>query len=72
MRGTTVCHAHGGRAPQTRRAADRRLAESEARAVVLAHDLEPVTDPFTALAALAAEVVAVNHERKGRPMEAMN
>ena len=59
IRGATVCGAHGGRAPQTREAAKRRLAAAAARKKLAELDVEPLGDPFEALEDLAAEAVAL-------------
>lgn len=53
MKGTTVCHTHGGLAPQTRAAAERRQQEAVAEAALPQlfwdTDATPVTDPVLAL-----------------------
>lgn len=61
MVGATVCDLHGGKAPQVRRAAERRLATERAR-----HELEllgepagPITDPHDALARICGQAVAL-------------
>lgn len=62
MRGATVCASHGGKAPQARAAAERRVQaqalEADARAVLAFEAVEPIDDPVLALAELAAEVRA--------------
>lgn len=60
IRGGGVCAMHGGSAGQVRRAAQRRLVESEAvRLLGVEADIEPVTDPIASLALLAGEVQAL-------------
>lgn len=56
--GGTPCRMHGGAAPAVRRAGERRQAEAEARALLARLDVDPVEDPFTALAKLAGQVTA--------------
>ncbi|MEU8968157.1 hypothetical protein AB0D11_02580 [Streptomyces monashensis] len=60
--GQHVCRFHGGNAPQTIKAAERRVAEAELVTEVhkqLARlDVAPVDNPLTALAELAGQVVA--------------
>lgn len=57
MHGTTVCKAHGGRAPQVRRKAEQRMLA--AKIVKLLPDrFEPCDEPLDALAQLAGEVLA--------------
>lgn len=59
MLGATVCDFHGGKAPQVRAKTTRRLVESRARRVLDRENVEPVTNPITALQQLAGEVVAL-------------
>ena len=58
MRGATVCHAHGGRAPQVKAAAARRLAETKVRKALDEVGVREVTNPLEELRALTGEVVA--------------
>lgn len=58
MKGAFVCASHGGKAPQVKAAAARRLAEEQARAALDAMSIEPVDDPLTELGKLAGQVVA--------------
>jgi len=51
-----VCRFHGGAAPQVQAAAQARLAEAEARQLVDLQGVQPITDPYQSLAALAGEV----------------
>jgi hypothetical protein len=55
VRGARVCSAHGGRAPQVAAAAKRRLLEQDVMAELAKLDLEPLGDPLTQLALLAAQ-----------------
>lgn len=58
MMGATVCHAHGGRAPQVRGKAVERVTEARAVALLASHQVIPVADPMEALRHLAGEVLA--------------
>lgn len=55
--GMTVCNSHGGKAPQVRAAAARRLAEDRIRRGLAQFEVTPISDPLTELALLAGEVV---------------
>jgi hypothetical protein len=59
IRGGVVCTAHGGKAPQVRDAARRRLLEQDAAATLEALGYKPVTDPLTELLELAGRVRAL-------------
>lgn len=58
MMGATVCHAHGGRAPQVRAKAVERVTEARAVVLLASHQVAPVADPMEALRHLAGEVLA--------------
>lgn len=59
-RGTTVCNAHGARAPQVRAKAAANVAQEEVRmtAAALMKDVVPVNDPLEQLQMLAGRVLA--------------
>jgi hypothetical protein len=61
--GGSVCRVHGGAAPQVKAKAERELAAkavtADAMAVLALEGLEPVESPLEALAALAAESLAM-------------
>ncbi|MEX2440381.1 MAG: hypothetical protein WD739_10985 [Actinomycetota bacterium] len=59
MAGTTVCAAHGGKAPQVRLAARRRLAGQDAARMLADVQVQPVDDPIIELQALAGEALAL-------------
>ncbi len=58
IRGGTVCAKHGGRAPQVKVAARRRLAERAVRRTLTDVEVEPLGDPVDALITLAERAVA--------------
>jgi hypothetical protein len=66
MKGATVCGSHGGRAPQVKAAAALRVAEEEARRGLALLDVDPVSDPFTALSELAGQVIAFKNQLAGQ------
>lgn len=64
MDGADVCRVHGGRAPQVRAAAERRIAEAKGRRTLadltsVAVDTSPALDPFGALEDLGQQAVAL-------------
>lgn len=64
--GGRVCRMHGGKAPQVRAAAARRVVEADAiKAVSAMGSWSPVTDPLSALADVAGEVTAVKNFLRG-------
>jgi len=60
VHGATVCHKHGGSAPQVKRAAARRLVEAEIRDLFgkISPEIVPVDNPLAAYAEFAGRVVA--------------
>ncbi|WP_031171799.1 hypothetical protein [Streptosporangium roseum] len=71
MNGADVCHAHGGRAPQTRRRAAERLAEQKARTAMSSYspDPAPVDNPIAELLQLAGEIKTFKDYLAGRVAE---
>lgn len=59
LSGGTVCGYHGGRAPQVRRAARRRLVEAEIAKELAELEYEPVEDPIPVLQNLAGKAQAI-------------
>jgi hypothetical protein len=59
IRGGYVCPSHGGRAPQVRRAADRRLFEIAAHRTLAAWLRSPAAQEVQALAGLASDRAAI-------------
>ena len=49
MRGQLVCHAHGGKSPQAKKAAALRLVEQEARSIMVTYGRKIDTTPTKAL-----------------------
>lgn len=58
VKGSTVCPTHGGKAPQVKAAADRRIAEEKLRKVVGRLTAEPVTNPWKKLQELSGKAQA--------------
>lgn len=58
MNGQRVCSVHGGRSPQAKGAARRRLVEQGAAAELVRLDVEPLGNPLEQLALLAGQAVA--------------
>lgn len=58
VNGSTVCRAHGARAPQVLAAAAERRLEVEVRRTLARLDTDAVSDPLTELSMLAGQVVA--------------
>jgi hypothetical protein len=56
--GAKVCRSHGGRAPQVKAAAARRVVEQQVTATLRGTPLREITNPLAELLALTSEVVA--------------
>lgn len=61
LRGARVCRIHGGKAPQVKVAAARRVAEAQAFEALARHKATPVDNPLEAFRELAGEVIAVKN-----------
>lgn len=59
--GATVCVAHGGAAPQVRRAAARRLASEQVARKLAEVEVTPIGDPLEELERLAGEAIALKN-----------
>lgn len=59
MNGSTVCHSHGGRAPQVKAAAAARMAEERVERLLYRYQAEPTADPLEALQRLAGRALAM-------------
>lgn len=57
--GSTVCASHGGRAPQVKAAAHRRIVEADALATLAYQGIKPIGDPIEELGKLASETSAM-------------
>lgn len=67
--GADVCPAHGGHAPQVRKAAEGRVLDREARRLLGIEGYEPITDPFTQLSEIAGELVKLKDILRGKVEE---
>ncbi len=67
----TVCHKHGGSAPQIQAKAKIREIEAGARVALSKLDVEPLTNPLQALLDLGAEMVAFK-DMLGTQLEQLN
>jgi hypothetical protein len=68
-RGATRCRFHGGAAPQTKARVRQRVVEQDARRALARLDVAPVSDPLTALAALAGQAIAFKDQLAERVNE---
>lgn len=66
MQGTTVCQIHGGRAPQVKAAARRRLVQAEAERELAKVEVRAIGDPVVELADVAAQALAMLEWAKAR------
>jgi len=64
IQGATVCGSHGGKAPQVRRAAAKRVVLDQASKLGLLN-AQPIDDPICALMELGGEAVALVGALKG-------
>jgi hypothetical protein len=71
IKGATVCGSHGGRAPQVRAAAARRVAEAEARKAAANYvaDAGQLEDPLGELLRVAGQMVAFKDHLAARVEE---
>lgn len=71
MKGSKVCHAHGGRAKQVKAAAKRRILEQETRRAAAAWiaGTEPIDSPLEALLEVAREITGFKDYLAGRVEE---
>lgn len=70
--GGSVCSKHGGSAGQVKRAAQRRVAEAGAAALVASQDIEPTADPALALLRVCGEMEALSKALRGRVADLNN
>lgn len=56
--GQVRCKHHGGASPQAKRKAAERVLESQVQHAIAGMDIEPVTNPLTALSQVAGEIIA--------------
>jgi hypothetical protein len=59
MNGSTVCHAHGGRAAQVKAKARENVIDARIERLLYRHQAEPCGDPLEALQRLAGRALAL-------------
>ena len=71
MRGAVRCRMHGGASGQSKRKAQQRLIEQQAARVLadLGEEIEPVTDPLSALEQVAGQAMALVDLLRGKVAE---